>query len=201
MKIAHQSRRETFPLATPNKAVAAARAREIYLSLVANGWDVTVAKFKRSRRPARPDIADRPCTVGEFLAGVSKIMTNQRTFKDYAQAFRQIVSDIFGLSNSNLKYDCRTGGREEWLSKIHAISLADLTPGKVQEWKLSFLAKAGDDPITLRKARVSVNAIIRRARSLFSSKKLRHVTLTLPRLLPFEGIEFEARQSMKYRGN
>ena len=36
MKIAHQGRRETFPLATPNKAVAAARAREIYLSLVAN---------------------------------------------------------------------------------------------------------------------------------------------------------------------
>jgi integrase len=77
--------------------------------------------------------------------------------------------------------------------------LVDVTPAKVQDWKLSFLAKAGDDPIALRKARISVNAIIRRARSLFSPRKLRHVTLTLPTPLPFEGIEFETRQSMKYR--
>ena len=148
------------------------------------------------RRPSA--VADRPCTIGEFLAAVSEVTRNQSTFNDYAQAFRQIVSDIFGLSNSNLKYDYRTGGRKEWLSKIHAISLADVTPAKVQAWKLSFLAKAGDDPIARRTARVSVNAIIRRARSLFSPKKLRHLTQTLPGLLPFEGIEFEARQSMKY---
>ena len=53
MKIAHEGRRETFPLGTANNAAAAARAREIYLSLAANGWDATVAKFKRSR-PAAP---------------------------------------------------------------------------------------------------------------------------------------------------
>lgn len=41
--------------------------------------------------------------------------------------------------------------------------------------------------------------ILRRARSLFSPRKLRHLTLAMPRPLPFEGVEFEARQSMKYR--
>jgi hypothetical protein len=35
MKIAHKGRRETFLLGTPNKAAAAARARDIYLSLLA----------------------------------------------------------------------------------------------------------------------------------------------------------------------
>lgn len=199
MKIAHEGRRETFPLGTPNKAAAAARAREIYLSLVANGWDVTVAKFKRSKQPTRLAIADRPCTVGEFLAAVSQMTTNQSTFKDYAQAFRQIVSDIFGLSNSNLKYDYQTGGREEWLSRVHAINLAEITPAKVQEWKLAFLGRAGDSPLAVRKARISVNAIMRRARSLFSPRKLRHLTLRLSTPLPFEGVEFETRQSMKYR--
>jgi integrase len=199
MKIAHKGRRETFALGTPNKAAAAARARDIYLSLQVNGWDATLAKFKHPNEAARLLNANRPCTVGEFLAELSRMTTSQSTFRDYAQAFRQIVSEIFGFSNDTLKYDYRTGGREEWLSKVHAISLADVTPAKVQDWKLSFLAKAGGDPIALRKARISVNAIIRRARSLFSPKKLRHVTLTLPRPLPFEGIEFETRQSMKYR--
>ncbi len=199
MKVAHKGRRETFPLGTPNKAAAAARARDIYLSLVVNGWDATLAKFKHGNQAARALDADQPCTVGEFLEAAARTTTNQSTFKDYAQAFRQIVSEVFGLSNNTLKYDYRTGGREEWLSKVHAISLAEVTPAKVQEWKLSFLARAGDDPLVLRKARISVNAIIRRARSLFSLKKLRHMTLTLPTPLPFEAVEFETRQSMKYR--
>ena len=32
MKVAYEGRRETFPLGTPNKAVAAAKARDIYMS-------------------------------------------------------------------------------------------------------------------------------------------------------------------------
>ena len=119
--------------------------------------------------------------------------------EDYAPAFRQIVSEIFGLSNNKLKYDYQSGGRADWLSKVDAISLAEVTPAKVQEWKLSFLARAGSDTTALRTARISVNAISRRARSLFSQRKLRHLGLALPRPLPFEGIEFETRQSMKYR--
>jgi integrase len=199
MKIAHDGRRETFALGTPNKAAAAARARDIYLSLLVNGWDATLTKFKQPNQAARMLDANQPCSVGEFLAATSRITTNQSTFKDYAQAFRQIVSEIFCLSSDTLKYDYRAGGREEWLSKVHAINLAEVTPAKVQEWKLGFLAKAGDDPLALRKARISVNAIIRRARSLFSPRKLRHIALVLPRPLPFEGVEFETRQSMKYR--
>jgi integrase len=197
MKIAHDGRRETFPLGTPNKAAAAARAREIYLSLVANGWDATLAKFKKLS--ARAPNVEQPCTVGEFLEATARATTNQSTVEDYARAFRQIVSDIFGLSNNKRKYDYQSGGRAEWLSKVHAISLAEVTPQKVQEWKRSFLARAGPDATALRTARISLNAILRRARSLFSPRKLRHMALTVPRPLPFEGVEFEARQSMKYR--
>jgi integrase len=133
------------------------------------------------------------------LEAIAQTTTNQSTLEDYAPAFRQIVSEIFCLSNNNLKYDYQSGGRAEWLSKVHAISLAEVTPARVQEWKRSFLARAGSDAAALRTARISVNAILRRARSLFSPKKLRHLPLTLPSPLPFEGIEFESRQSTKYR--
>jgi hypothetical protein len=63
------------------------------------------------------------------------------------------------------------------------------------------VATAGNDPLTLRKARISVNTFLRRSRSLFSQKLLRQLQLRLPSPLPFDGVEFEPRQSMKYRSD
>jgi len=158
-----------------------------------------LARFKKPGAAKRVLNVGRSCTVGEFLDAIARTTTKQSTMEDYAPAFRQIVSEIFGFSNDRQKYDYQSGGRAEWLSKVHAITLAEVTPAKVQEWKLSFLGRAGSDTTALRTARISVNAILRRARSLFSPKKLRHLPLVLARPLPFEGIEFEGRQSMKYR--
>jgi hypothetical protein len=87
--------------------------------------------------------------------------------------------------------DYRAGGQATWL--------AEVTPARVQAWKRSFLANAGSDTLTRRKARISVNSTMRQARTLFSPRMLRHVPLPLPDPLPFAGVEFEPRQSMKYR--
>ena len=46
-----------------------------------------------------------------------------------------------------------------------------------------------------------MNALLRRSRSLFSRKVLRQLPVRLPSPLPFDGVEFEPRQSMKYRSN
>src|SRR5207249_6231141 len=40
---------------------------------------------------------------------------------------------------------------------------------------------------------------LRQARSLFSPKRLRQLQLPLPSQLPFDGVDLEPRQSMKYR--
>jgi hypothetical protein len=87
------------------------------------------------------------------------------------------------------------------LARVHGIELSKITPVKIQEWKQSFLVAAGNDPLALRKARISVNTFLRRSRSLFSPKVLRQLQLSLPSPLPFDGVEFEPRQSMKYRSN
>jgi integrase len=51
----------------------------------------------------------------------------------------------------------------------------------------------------MRTARTSVNSLLRKAKSLFSTKRLRFVgSLGLPFSGPFEGVEFEPRQSMRY---
>jgi len=203
MKIAHEGRRETFPLGTPNKAAAAARARDIYVSLVANGWEPTLAQYKKQPQTAdpAPTAEQPPCTVGEFLDAIFRTSTNHRAVEGYAKAFRQIVSDIFGLSSGRHKYDYRGGGHAKWLTEVHGIKLKEVTPARVQAWKRSFLAKAGTDALTRRKARISVNSTMRQARSLFSPKRLRHVQVPLPNPLPFADVEFEPRQSMKYRSS
>jgi integrase len=83
---------------------------------------------------------------------------------------------------------------------VHAVKLADLTPGVVQEWKRAFLAKAGSDPVKQRSARVSVNSFLRRAKSLLSPAITKHLeAVKLPAPLPFEGVAFEKRPSMRYR--
>jgi integrase len=109
------------------------------------------------------------------------------------------VSEIFGLSEDKQKYDYQQGGLSKWLAKIHPVKLAELTPARVQEWKRSFLATAGTDPLALRRARISVNSLLRQARSLFAVKRIRHLQFSLPKPLPFDGVDFEPRQSMKYR--
>ena len=59
------------------------------------------------------------------------------------------MADLFGLASDLAKYDHHSGGRAEWLAKVHAIELSKITPAKIQEWKHSFLAAAGNDPLAL----------------------------------------------------
>ena len=60
-RIQWRGRRELFSLRTPNKAAAAAKARDIYAMLVGVGWDLTLAKFK-------PEMQRRAVsTVGDLL--------------------------------------------------------------------------------------------------------------------------------------
>src|SRR5947208_9593375 len=65
-KIQHLGRRETFSLGSANKTNAASRAKEIYLSLQANGWDATLAKFK----PKAGSAGKTAATIGEFVEEV-----------------------------------------------------------------------------------------------------------------------------------
>lgn len=56
-KIQHLGRREAFSLGGANKAAAASRAKEIYLSLQSSGWDATLAKFKPKADGASRSVA------------------------------------------------------------------------------------------------------------------------------------------------
>lgn len=193
-KIQHLGRRETFSLVHANKAQAANRAKEIYFSLRSAGWDATLVRFKPRAAPTAVS------TVGEFLKEVTeKASARPKTIESYCRAFRTIVTDIRGIEGGKAKFDYRNGGRAAWLGRINAVRLAAITPDEVQKWKLRFVRRAGSDPVKQRVARISVNSLMRQAKSLFSPEVLKFVNLELPNALPFAGVTFEPRQSMRYR--
>jgi hypothetical protein len=85
---------------------------------------------------------------------------------------------------------------------VEGVELADLTPAKIQQWKLSFVVNAGDDPVKQRAARISANSFLRRAKSLFAPSMIKHLEgVALPTPLPFDGVEFYNPTSMRYQSS
>lgn len=156
-----------------------------------------------------------------------------RTFREYAQALRRIAGAALELKRPKKgkvggnKYarktakgktrienreasekelaskDNRSPARREWLAMIDNSPLAELTPSKVQAWKIAYVKKAAGDPTKELSARRTANATLRQAKSLFSPKQiLPHLReLALPSPLPFEGVTLFARKqlgSMRY---
>jgi len=194
-RMMHAGKREAFGLGTSNKTAAAAKAKEIYLSLQSAGWEETLAKYK-------PKASNIVSTVGEFLEEVrAKADGRAKTIANYCKAFRTIVAGVFHIDGGKEKYDYRTGGREKWLEKVHAIKLASIDPAKVQKWKMEVLNKAGTDPVKQRTAKISFNSTLRQAKCLFSPGVLKFIQLDLPGTLPFDGVAFEPRSSMRYRSS
>ncbi|HSS15380.1 MAG TPA: tyrosine-type recombinase/integrase [Candidatus Dormibacteraeota bacterium] len=192
-RIQWRGRRELFNLKTSNKAAAAAKAKDIYTMLVGAGWDATLEKFK-------PEMARKSVsTVGDFLSELRGHWSGKpKTFEDYCQKFRTILSQIFDIKGGREKFDYVTGGRAAWVAKIDRIKLADVTPERVNKWRIAIVRKAGGNPLKQRRARISCNSMMRQAKSLFASELLRHVSMHKPDKLPFDGVAFYERESMRY---
>jgi integrase len=196
-RIQRRGRRELFNLKTPNKARAATRARDIYTTLVSAGWDAALEKFKPKMQRKTAS------TVGEFLNELHNHWSGKpKTFQDYCRSFRTIVAQIFQIKagkDGREKFDYVNGGRAAWIAKIDHIRLADVTPDKVNNWRIAFVKKVGTSPIKQKRARISCNSLMRQAKSLFSAELLAHVAVHKPNKLPFDGIAFYGRESMRYR--
>lgn len=195
-RIQWRGRRELFNLRTPNKSAAAAKARDIYALLVGAGWDAALAKFKPEMQ--RQAVA----TVGDLLTELREHWSGDpKTFGDYTRCFRTILSQIFGIDGGKAKYDHVNGGRNAWVAKIDAIKLADVTPEKVNKWRIAFVKNAGSNPVAQRRARITCNSLMRQAKSLFATDLLAHVAMHKPDQLPFDGVAFYERESMRYHSS
>lgn len=192
-----QKRREHFALGTPNKKAAAAKAAEIYSHLKAHGWDATLQKYRpKSPEPKLPTT----WTVGAFIEAACRTSAaSPGTLNAYTKAFRLIVSEIHKIDRDGI-FDSVGGGSLEWRKKVDGIEMASIKPLDVQTWKISRL-KTTKSPLDRIRAGVTVNSLMRNSKSLFGKKILPFIEqhLPLPRPLPFDGVIFENKESMRYK--
>ena len=185
-----------FNLGTANQAAAAIKARDIYVFLKANGWDATLIKFKPDS-----DVAPRlNLTVGEYLNAVKLTgFLRLRTFLNYQNCLRTIVSEAFGMKGDKSKFDYRHGGNKKWVERIDGIRLERVTPARVIEWQQRRIKLVGNSPVAIASAKRTVNSYVRCARSLFGKDILKRVRgVQLPPKLPFEGVELFESGNVKY---
>src|SRR6516165_9453863 len=95
VRLQHETGRTTFPLATSNREAAAARARDIYVFMLANGWEATLKEFKAGSYAA-PVGKKSGASIGEFLDELKTVADlKPKTFEGYATALRTILAQTF----------------------------------------------------------------------------------------------------------
>ena len=195
-KVQVNGRRESFPLRTANKSAAAAKAAKIYGDVSALGWEAALAKHKPDEKRTKGALA------GDLIREVSALAdVRPATLAGNVAAFRRIVAAIAKIDATKGRYARLGEGRSAWLAAVDAVPLAKITPADVEAWKLAFVAsRSVGNETKARAARITANTTIRSAKSLFSKRLLRLIapSLELPSPLPFDGVEFYPRQSMRY---
>ncbi len=202
VRIAAVGRRGWFNLGTANQAAAAIKARDIYLSLVASGWEATLAKFKPGAQP-NADV----CTLGEFLADVAKRShLKPMTVRRYAVKLRKMVADLAKVDAGakgkakHAKFDHVNGGHAAWLAKVDSQPLDVLSPESVNGWRNSYVSKSGNDPVSRKSAERSAASYLRCARSLFAPDVLAVLQVKLPPN-PFAGVKLKDPGPTRYHSD
>ncbi len=148
-KMQVQGRRENFALQTNNKAVAADKARTIYMEIISHGWPSALEQFKPQASRSKTAIQ----TVGELISIAQEGSTlHPRTLAEYGSNLRRLVSEAFGISSRMGRHPTVGSKQKDWRNRVNAVRLSDLTPEVIEKWKKAYLGRAGTDPLKRRHA-------------------------------------------------
>ena len=153
VRMFHAGKEDWFNLGTANKAAASVKARDIYVQLKNHGWDATLAKHK----PKATEKLD--VTIGDFLDQVKAVSgLKPVTFEIYGRKFRSLVAGAFKIDGGKAKHDYVNGGHKGWLDKVRNVRLEKLTSEMINDWKVQELKAASFNPLSLKRAQVTVRA-------------------------------------------
>ena len=149
VRIQHLRRVAYFNLKTANSAEAAAKAREIYVYLVANGWEETLSKYKP--RPAQKE--------------------DGFSIEKFSELYRETLKEV--------EYPPLKRTAERYISCLGLISrtvkidqLVQLTSPKIKEFKGHYLKSAREEGRKEDSFKLSCNAILRGASAMFSKQMM-----------------------------
>lgn len=149
VRIQHLRRVAYFNLKTANSTEAAAKAREIYLFLVANGWEETLAKYK-----PRPTQKEDGFSIEEF-SDLYRETLKEVEYPPLRRTAERYI-DCLGLISRTVKID----------------QLAQLTSPKIKEFKGHYLKSARAEGRNEDSFKLSCNALLRGAAAMFSKQMM-----------------------------
>jgi integrase len=195
VKLSLKGRRHSFDLGTHIKADALKKARDIYLSLHANGWEVTLANFSDGAASSGP-----PTTIGEFCERATKSFSadnRRRTISDYCQVLRRVSAEIAGVPTPGKKFTASDYNGK--LARIDKLKLSILTREKLEAWRKRFVESAGDDPLAQRSARTTTNTYVRQLKALFGKDRLQLLGLKIES--PVAEMKLFKRADMRFKSS
>jgi integrase len=196
VRIQYLGQRKSFALGTNNAEAAAIKARDIYLAVLAKGWDQAQALYN----PEMVVREDDP-TIGEFLAEVeSRSDLKPRTFQRYGRLLRRIVADTFGLGKGRGR-PTEGGAYQSWREKVDRVRLGALGAEQLNAWRTMYIRKTGTNPVTRQGAIRTANNHLRAVRALFSRKWISRLQIRLPDPLPFSGVQLESPRPARYQSS
>src|SRR5262249_25772686 len=109
VKFQHSGKRMALSLYTANAEEAAQKARQLYQELVANGWELLLAKH----RPKAPEPTSASgLTFGQYVELVrAKNLIPVKTLEGYLTRLRQIVAEIKGIKKDKRRFVRGGAGR------------------------------------------------------------------------------------------
>ena len=149
VRIQHLGRAAYFNLKTANAAEAAPKAREIYVFLIANGWEATLAKYK-----PQPTQNSEDLTIDEFADRYRGALKEV----EYPPLKRTAERYIKSLS-----LICRT---------VAVNRILQLTPPKIKEFKRNYMKTARGKGRDENSIKISCNAHLRSAAAIFSKQMI-----------------------------
>lgn len=196
-QIQAERQRVWFSVGTPNRKKGASKAAEIYSFIKAHGLAAAVARYK----PKGEELGG--ATVGSLIIAVGKLSSARRQSLDaYSKAMRRIVSEIKAIEPEETE-EGKSSNLDAWRKRVDAVPLSQIAPADVLAWKNGRIREAGLDAVKKGRVLVTVNSLMRNAKSLFGKKMLPFLqqAIRLPAVLPFDGVSFEKAPSMRYKSN
>ncbi|MBW7896911.1 MAG: site-specific integrase [Opitutaceae bacterium] len=199
VKIQFRGRRELFPLNTALRVEAAKKAKLIWASLIAVGWENTLQEFK----PQSVYIPPTFTTVGEYLDYLQEQQFyGPKTFYNKVTKFYTALSSMLSVAPTSQRHMARNGGLKKWRDKLEATRLDQLTPHLVEQWKNRVLARDMNDQQQLVRTKHTLDSYLRTAKAMFGPrilKRLKTFGVTLPEPIPFADAEYVSRGRSAYR--
>lgn len=185
IQLSRNGQRRNLSLETGDKEEAAKKAMRLWQDIANSGWDTALANL----RPVASLPSD---TVGDLISAVEKGVQRSPTRESYIRAFRQLVAEVMGI-----KRQANTVARiKGWKERVGKVRLADLTPEKIERWRLRRVEAAGDH-LAQHSTKVTLNTLCRFSKALFSPKVMKQIGLSVAN--PFKDIGYLKAQPKKYQ--